>query len=514
MGIKAGEKGVLMSVDISRHHIGAMELLGIIGFSLLLGWLFPCFLWFPTVRPEHVTALMGSIALFAGLVGLVGGYTLIRLAASKISVKVFFRPLLIGCSFVALLLPVIVELGYLGLFIPYSLFVTLSCLAGVSTAYFIVSWLDICGKTRIHDFLAFTSASFAAGGVLFFVCYFLPAASQPIICVVFLASSIALLFFINSRKETNEVVIAKHRSEFLTAPFEMEPLFFIFGTIFGIFFVLMLEKESFGIIVGMAAVLLGSLCVVGIALANLNVSMVMVLRAVVVMLVAACLATPFTEGVVQTLFIGMGVGLWAVFTIANFASLIKLVTSKKLPVFYHVSVGLIPKSVGFLIGWFLAVFLVVENVYPNAIALLMLAMVFVLVFVSMVFYPEKRRHDESDLKSDFRIPIALGDNEELLDQKCAAIAKLFALTPREEDTLRYLARGRNAQYICNKLVVSPHTVKSHIYSIYRKTDSHSQQKLMDLVEEYPIAQATGAPAQHTAQQDGTGGRPGRDRGTA
>lgn len=29
-------------------------------------------------------------------------------------------------------------------------------------------------------------------------------------------------------------------------------------------------------------------------------------------------------------------------------------------------------------------------------------------------------------------------------------------------------------------------MKSHIYSIYRKLDIHSQQKLMDFVEDYPI----------------------------
>ena len=55
------------------------------------------------------------------------------------------------------------------------------------------------------------------------------------------------------------------------------------------------------------------------------------------------------------------------------------------------------------------------------------------------------------------------------------------------DVLRYLATGRNAAYIQNKLPISPHTVKSHIYSIYRKTDIHSQQSLMDFVEDYPVS---------------------------
>ena len=66
---------------------------------------------------------------------------------------------------------------------------------------------------------------------------------------------------------------------------------------------------------------------------------------------------------------------------------------------------------------------------------------------------------------------------------------MFELSPRETDILGYLARGRNAAYLKDKLNISPHTVKSHIYSIYRKFDIHSQQKLMDFIEEYPLTDA-------------------------
>ncbi len=69
------------------------------------------------------------------------------------------------------------------------------------------------------------------------------------------------------------------------------------------------------------------------------------------------------------------------------------------------------------------------------------------------------------------------------------MAELYQLSPRETDILKFLAKGRNAAYIQGKLIISPHTVKSHIYSIYRKLDIHSQQKLMDFVEEFPVDDA-------------------------
>ena len=65
---------------------------------------------------------------------------------------------------------------------------------------------------------------------------------------------------------------------------------------------------------------------------------------------------------------------------------------------------------------------------------------------------------------------------------CAAVAEQYSLTPRESEVFMCLARGRNAEYIANQLMVSPATVKSHIYHIYQKLGVNSQQRLMDLVE--------------------------------
>lgn len=66
--------------------------------------------------------------------------------------------------------------------------------------------------------------------------------------------------------------------------------------------------------------------------------------------------------------------------------------------------------------------------------------------------------------------------------KCALTAKKHDLTIREGEILVYLAKGRNAKYIAEKLFVAERTVKTHTYHIYQKLGIHSQQELIDIVE--------------------------------
>ena len=49
-----------------------------------------------------------------------------------------------------------------------------------------------------------------------------------------------------------------------------------------------------------------------------------------------------------------------------------------------------------------------------------------------------------------------------------------------------LAKGYSTAKIEEELVVTNHTVKAHIYGIYQKTDVHSRQELIDLLESYSI----------------------------
>lgn len=67
-------------------------------------------------------------------------------------------------------------------------------------------------------------------------------------------------------------------------------------------------------------------------------------------------------------------------------------------------------------------------------------------------------------------------------ERCNQFSDIYGFSARQRDVLKYLSRGRNAPYIAETLFISESTVKSHIYSIYKKSGIHSSQELIDRIE--------------------------------
>ena len=74
----------------------------------------------------------------------------------------------------------------------------------------------------------------------------------------------------------------------------------------------------------------------------------------------------------------------------------------------------------------------------------------------------------------------------LWQYKIGRVIEEFELTARQQEVFRMLVRGRNAQYIAEKFFISNSTAKAHIHNIYQKLDIHSQQELINLVEDVEI----------------------------
>lgn len=84
-------------------------------------------------------------------------------------------------------------------------------------------------------------------------------------------------------------------------------------------------------------------------------------------------------------------------------------------------------------------------------------------------------------------PAANASNEEVaVDEEglFELLARDYGLTRREAEVLPYLARGRSARVIAEALFVSESTIRTHTRRILEKTDLHSKQQLIDLIDHY------------------------------
>ena len=71
-----------------------------------------------------------------------------------------------------------------------------------------------------------------------------------------------------------------------------------------------------------------------------------------------------------------------------------------------------------------------------------------------------------------------------LPYTCHLIAVEYDLTRREEEILQLLARGRTASRIAETLCITTATTRTHLRNIYAKLGVHSQQDILDMVDEF------------------------------
>lgn len=131
--------------------------------------------------------------------------------------------------------------------------------------------------------------------------------------------------------------------------------------------------------------------------------------------------------------------------------------------------------------------------------LIVLAVIFVLRIIcermlnpasGRTYWHKGNENDSKKLESSFRQHVLVEEDIESscdtgngIEEILAMITQKYGLSPRETEVLEFLARGHNARSISEKLYVTVATVKSHSHNIYSKTKTHSQQELIDMVEQ-------------------------------
>jgi DNA-binding CsgD family transcriptional regulator len=160
------------------------------------------------------------------------------------------------------------------------------------------------------------------------------------------------------------------------------------------------------------------------------------------------------------------------------------------------SAGRLPVAAGAAFGWLLG-FLVFSFdplgsvLMTSVIVVVVLAMVFELAFQGR---PQNREQETVVIKEP--------ENEGRWRQRCTLICQQAQLSQRQREVFMLLAKGRNAKFIADSLFIASHTAKAHIYRIYQKLDLHSQQELIDYVENSQLAPLPGTSSKETRPASG------------
>ena len=478
----------------STMSMSSMEMLAIGGFALFFGWMFICFYWLFCEFPPEVPTVTRDITQLFIFLAVPIGYLILHLCGRRPEFNLFSMSMKVGCAVMAAVQPVVALLMYQGVMIPMPVVCVVNAFVGFAAASFRTAWLDICSRLKIDHYSRFTGMSMFAGGLLFVLVAFTPTIMQPIFALAFLAGSCALLSY-STRHAPGNDDRAPLESIANTWRFakEIEPSFFMFGVAFAMTFVFLFNSGSEQVLLGLISTLVGSLIVMILSITDRQPSITVYQRGLVVVTVAACVGLPFVESTGQIVLSCIVMAAWAMFVAINSAYIVrKCVVAREAPLFRQAPVRLMVPAFGFALGWGLSTIVTfMFGAHAEQFVYLRLIVAVLLVLTIMVFFPQAAHHPADGLsptgeKVTTTVVTVDVSESELFERRCAAVAKLYQLSPRETEILGFLAKGRNAAYIQEELTISPHTVKSHIYNIYRKLDIHSQQKLMDFVEEFPL----------------------------
>ena len=191
----------------------------------------------------------------------------------------------------------------------------------------------------------------------------------------------------------------------------------------------------------------------------------------------AVLPFPYVSDMYQIFFLALIVFGFTSYDAITWGDLADEIRDRQLPIYVSFAAPTIGNFAGIFVGWGVGVLLrstLGSEEFGTGFAVFSIVAVIALVILLV-----------SDLIRAEQDEVAEPHADAFLNKwsaACDEIAQACELTNQEKKIYVMLARGRNQRYIASELVISPHTVKTHTYHIYRKIGVHSQQELIDMVE--------------------------------
>lgn len=195
---------------------------------------------------------------------------------------------------------------------------------------------------------------------------------------------------------------------------------------------------------------------------------------------AGALASPFSGHPAAAVVLCFAAALGgSFFIISHWVLLVKWAWRFKLQPVYHFAYGTVTVVGGMLLGLLANAAIRLSGDLADTLFLLVCLATLLAFVVTSAF----ASYGSEKVLGDFE-----GGVVSVIDQKGVwkstlnGLARKHSLTPRESEILLFLAKGRNVKFISTKLVISEHTVKTHVYHIYRKLEISGLQELIDLVD--------------------------------
>lgn len=353
---------------------------------------------------------------------------------------------------------------------------------GIGTAWLSLAWGELFSEMGMEKTGRLVTLSLFLGIVLNYVLVSMP--SVVCIPVTIILPAVSMLALQKSLK-TRPIVSRNPSTENITPsifPWKFIVNIGAMGLAFGFLKGVGLTSEVYDIspymlFIGIAVMSFAFVFWTNVLHRNLNVSLVY--RVAMFTLIVSFMLIPFLDGIavgwasaaVTACYDCFDMVIWVIM-----ANIVALTTTPAVRVF---GAGRLSNHLGMLIGAVLGWF---TGAYVHQIPPLQYFMPTLVVFVLVLCAFTTLK--EADF---FTTPLAalqrMSSMSKDVDIACARIAEQYGLTPREEEVMRFLGRGRNAAYIAETLVISENTVKSHAKHIYRKLNINTQQQLIDLIEE-------------------------------
>ena len=355
---------------------------------------------------------------------------------------------------------------------------------GVGTSCGLMTWLDIFSYGKEKVTINYIIAGVFLGGLACLGSFSLSSVATLTLLILFPLFSLLILLFLFSRVYFPEHVSKKESEERYSLPLVSTITVGTYGVVFGVSqYMIFSDRTTFisPAVIG-ASVAVGCLILLLVNIATkCSVSYDTTQRVILPIMVVALLLIPFSDGIVAILCWSTLMAALTCYDTANMAILTKITHEQCLASFLFIAHNRMPIQIGMFGGWLLGFFLLNYRIADtDMMTRIALGMVMVLVIVTTAIPYDKSRIGSKPIDP---VEVESVEARGSWQRRCEEVGESYGLSTRQQDVLVYLAKGRNAEYIQKELMVSSHTAKSHIYNIYRKLGIHSQQELIDLIEE-------------------------------